>query len=591
MMALWGWPGDAIVCRTLGCARRRVTPGRSLVLALTGACLATLLACSEAEAPTAPVVGAPVFVSTSFYAAVQQTITEATGSFWTSLDEISAAELQRIAERHYTCTDGTLADAGAQIESGLEAIHETDAALRFALSLVQFPVPVPPVGRVLLTVATKVFIPLTRDVTGVYVANREIGTFLNRGYLLTDAFRICVAKPPLGTFVGPQILLFPLFSAFVPPGTATLQGTVRDAITRAPIPAEITLGGPTVSGISSADGSFTFSPIIHGRYSLTVERVGYRGAVLSEVVVSPGGTLTQDVYLTPLKAAGTPAIAFASNRSGNFEIYLMHPDGSGTLQLTTSPGNDLQSEWSPDGRRIAFASDRDGDLDIYVMDPDGSKVRQLTNSPGADHRPSWSPDGTKLAFESQRDGVFGEIYTMKADGTNPQRLTTLQAGELNPDWSPDGTQIAWFSFRDFDPEIYVMNADGTNQTRLTNSPGDDIDPAWSPGGTKLVFESDRDDTEDLYTLTLSSLNVTRLETSFTGEGTPDWSPDGTRLVLTVEGSGQGDIWVMNQDGSSLVNLTPGSLAEDIQPSWRRHPLDLPPLAAVTSVVRTGPVGE
>lgn len=47
--------------------------------------------------------------------------------------------------------------------------------------------------------------------------------------------------------------------------------------------------------------------------------------------------------------------------------------------------------WSPDGQWIAFHSDRDGDFDIYIVRPDGSDLRQLTDNDDNDMEPSWSP--------------------------------------------------------------------------------------------------------------------------------------------------------------------------------------------------------
>src|SRR5258705_84833 len=72
---------------------------------------------------------------------------------------------------------------------------------------------------------------------------------------------------------------------------------------------------------------------------------------------------------------------------------------------------------SPDGKKIAFESNRTGDWEIFVMNFDGTELKQLTHSKGFDGCPIWSPDGTKIVFPSERDND-SEIYIMNADGTN-----------------------------------------------------------------------------------------------------------------------------------------------------------------------------
>jgi hypothetical protein len=87
--------------------------------------------------------------------------------------------------------------------------------------------------------------------------------------------------------------------------------------------------------------------------------------------------------------ASLAKIAFYSDRDGNHEIYVMNADGSGQINLTDNPADDLGPAWPPDGSRIAFHSERDGNPEIYVMNADGSDVIRLTTAGG--EFPVWSP--------------------------------------------------------------------------------------------------------------------------------------------------------------------------------------------------------
>ena len=174
------------------------------------------------------------------------------------------------------------------------------------------------------------------------------------------------------------------------------------------------------------------------------------------------------------------------------------PAGAGIEHRTLTTGfRDLAL--SPDGKKIAFASDRDGNLEIYVMSPTGANQTRLTSTPGAEFNPAYAPNGNKIAFHSSRDGNY-EIYVMNADGGNVRRLTNSPYRDLRPRFSPDGKRIAFTSHRDGNAEIYVMNADGTAPRRLTHNPDRDDYPAWHPDGRRLVYVSERDGKHDLYTI-------------------------------------------------------------------------------------------
>jgi Tol biopolymer transport system component len=133
-------------------------------------------------------------------------------------------------------------------------------------------------------------------------------------------------------------------------------------------------------------------------------------------------------------------IAFTSKRDGDWEIYVMNPDGSGKRNVTRNAANEslwpLSSSWSPDGRKILFGRDLDGNGNsdgIYVINTDGSGERRLTQGGG---HALWSPDGQKIAFRSKRNGN-DDVYVMNPDGSGQHNLTRNPARvDDSLSWSP-----------------------------------------------------------------------------------------------------------------------------------------------------------
>jgi Tol biopolymer transport system component len=94
-----------------------------------------------------------------------------------------------------------------------------------------------------------------------------------------------------------------------------------------------------------------------------------------------------------------------SDRSGNWDIWIMPSSGGVATQLTTDPDDDSNASWSPDGEWIAFESLRSGNRDIWLIPATGGVAIQLTTDPGSDGNPSWSPDGQEIVFNSDRTGT------------------------------------------------------------------------------------------------------------------------------------------------------------------------------------------
>jgi TolB protein len=187
---------------------------------------------------------------------------------------------------------------------------------------------------------------------------------------------------------------------------------------------------------------------------------------------SHGGTLNIAPSVAP-----DGAIAFASNKDGNSEIYVAAADGSGPRRLTVSRGIDTSPAWSPGGQRIAFTSDRGGSAQVYVMDRDGGNARRLLSGFSYSDSPDWSPKGDKLAFVVRTGGGF-DVWVANADGSNPRAIATGSSNE-NPHWSPDGRLLVFSSTRGGARGLYIADLRGTIVRRI-EVPGTAANPAWSP---------------------------------------------------------------------------------------------------------------
>jgi TolB protein len=265
-------------------------------------------------------------------------------------------------------------------------------------------------------------------------------------------------------------------------------------------------------------------------------------------------------------------IAFVSEQDGNREIYVMEPDGTSQVRLTTRPGADDAPDWSPDRTRIAFHSDRDGNVDIYVMNADGSNQTRITTDSAVDRNPSWSPNGRMLAFESFREGGNRDIYVMNADGSGTKRLTIDPGQDFDPAWSPDGRRVVFASDRsNGNYDIYVMSADGSGQTRLTDDPAVEFNPSWSPDGRLIAFHSFRGPPaqyQNLYAMNPDGSGVVRITRTQRNDWNPAWAPDGRHLVFQsdrVVASGV-QVYIVDVGTGEERRLTTGP-GDNLVPDW------------------------
>ena len=306
--------------------------------------------------------------------------------------------------------------------------------------------------------------------------------------------------------------------------------------------------------------------------------------------------------------ASAGKIAFVSDREGEPFIYIMSPDGSNPTKIGDWFGIPNTFRWSPDGERIAFI-DGDGwlcvvnadgrslsklaeipsysisqspdggkiaagcfDYDIYTVDVGSGKLKNLTNTLDIkEGLPAWSPDSDKIAFIVY-DPPYCEITLMDADGSNQATITSERGICEELAWLPDGEKVSytWYSEDKPVPEgicrdICLVNIKDGGKVNLTTSPKfDDRDLSWSPDGTNIAFSSRRQVVDiQIYVMNADGSQLSKLTTGNSSNYFPSWSPDGKKIVFT---SGK-DIYIMDADGSNMINLTKTPDIDDYLPIW------------------------
>jgi YVTN family beta-propeller protein len=177
--------------------------------------------------------------------------------------------------------------------------------------------------------------------------------------------------------------------------------------------------------------------------------------------------------------------------SGNpSQIWLMSRDGRGATMLTDGPFSNLHPTWSGDSRKIALASDRDGDWEIYVLDVATRSLVKITDNTSDDLHPDWSKINGRIAFTSYRTPSNGEISTMAGDGSDLQQVTSSY-DDAGPSWSSTATRIAFWGSRPQGQALYTMKSDGTDITLLAPQSLRPGEPAWGYVGDAILFSGYR----------------------------------------------------------------------------------------------------
>lgn len=258
------------------------------------------------------------------------------------------------------------------------------------------------------------------------------------------------------------------------------------------------------------------------------------------------------------------------------DIYLKRIDSRVITQLTNDPAEDTMPAISPDGTRIAFASNRTGNWDIFVMPVEGGPPMQVTTDLAHEIHPSWSPDGTQLVF--CRLGATSNRWEMWVAQATSSPVMHFVGYGMFPEWCPvagtglmGGDRILFQRGRERGDRafsIWTIDFSGdqaSSPTEIVSAPsGALINPSWSPDGKRIAYAHVQSDgywdtrtsseSADLWMIDIDGANAVRLTDGVAADLMPVWR-DETRILFCSDRGGRENIWAM--DVGSAVRLVEG----------------------------------
>ncbi|HPF52206.1 MAG TPA: S41 family peptidase [Draconibacterium sp.] len=180
------------------------------------------------------------------------------------------------------------------------------------------------------------------------------------------------------------------------------------------------------------------------------------------------------------------------------DIYKVPATGGIAIPITISDSYEYSAVWSHDGSKIAFASDRFGNFDVFVVSASGGEAKRLTYHSAGEVPSSFTPDDSEVIFTAVRQdrptnvqfpiSVMPELYSVPVAGGRVNQILTSPAYDAT--YSPDGTKIIFHDRKGYEDEfrkhhtsavtrdIWVYDLNDNSYRQLTTFAGEDRNPVF-----------------------------------------------------------------------------------------------------------------
>lgn len=299
--------------------------------------------------------------------------------------------------------------------------------------------------------------------------------------------------------------------------------------------------------------------------------------------------------ITELKTKGIKGTSLSLSADEKHIVYISVEDKTWTLwsadlngdspQKLSSGSNQIKNVvWHPDNQRVFFSSQIDGTFQIFVTDIYAAPPRQISFAERDNLALDVSNDGTKILFGSAKEE--SDVWSVNLKDSKEFNIASDIDSELWADVSPDGKSIVYQSIKHLSQGNKLFSGNILTKILTPNEQADELVingflPKWSPDGKTIAFmrlsgnkfqlESVKPLESTQKSLTKEGvlpINNTVLPYNRLQVSDFSWSPDSQKIAYISDRNDQNNIWLINADGSTDVQLTNSDSNLNLQcPLW------------------------
>ncbi|MEO8591379.1 MAG: peptidase S41, partial [Flavobacteriales bacterium] len=200
------------------------------------------------------------------------------------------------------------------------------------------------------------------------------------------------------------------------------------------------------------------------------------------------------------------------------DLWRVPAAGGDAVLLTTSDAMDVAPVWSHDGKLLAFASNRYGNYDVFVMPSTGGQATRLTYHSSGDRPSDFSPDNTSILFASNRldaasnqqfpVGGQGELYSVPVTGGRAARIITTPA--VGARYNAPGSMIVFHDIKGYEDnfrkhhtssvtrDVWTYDLGTKQYKQISTFAGEDRNPWFTADGGMVYYLSEQNGTFNVY---------------------------------------------------------------------------------------------